>query len=125
MNNKEKAKKILVIEDNESNLYLITYILRHNGYTVLEARTGEEGVKIASEKKPDLIILDIQLPGIDGIKTARRIRALKTEGDIPIIALTSFVMDKDHERVLAAGCNGYIEKPINPETIMTEIEHFL
>ena len=125
MNNKEKAKKILVIEDNESNLYLITYISRHNGYTVLEARTGEEGVKIASEKKPDLIILDIQLPGIDGIKTARRIRALKTEGDIPIIALTSFVMDKDHERVLAAGCNGYIEKPINPETIMTEIEHFL
>ena len=125
MNNKEKAKKILVIEDNESNLYLITYILRHNGYTVLEARTGEEGVKIASEKKPDLIILDIQLPGIDGIKTARRIRALKTEGDIPIIALTSFVMDKDHERVLAAGCNGYIEKPINPETIMTEIEQFL
>jgi len=125
MNDMEKAKKILVIEDNESNMYLISLILKQYGYTVLESRWGEEGIKIAMEKNPALIIVDIQLPGIDGLEVIRRIRASEANVHTPIIVLSAFVLTGDREKALAAGCNGYIEKPINPETIMEEIRQFL
>ncbi len=118
-------KKILVVEDNETNLYLIRFILEKSGYEVIEAREGTVGVELAIKEKPDLIIMDIQLPDIDGLEATKKIRASEADGDIPIIALTSFAMAGDRERALAAGCTGYIEKPINPDTFIAEIEKFL
>lgn len=118
-------KRILVVEDNETNIYLIGFILKKNGHEVIEARTGEEGVELALKERTDLIIMDIQLPGIDGLETTRRIRKSETDKKVPIVALTSYAMTGDRERSLAAGCTGYIEKPINPDTFMGEIEKFL
>lgn len=118
-------KKVLVVEDNSDNLRLIAYVLERAGYEVISAETGEECLNIAVREKPFFIIMDIQLPGMDGIETTRRIRALKGDGDIPIIALTSFAMQGDVERVMAAGCNGYFEKPIDPLTIMDKIQAVL
>jgi len=118
-------KKILVVEDNEINMYLSCRILRSSGYEVIEARSGEEGVELAIKEKPDLIIMDIQLPGIDGLETTKRIRESEADGEVPIIALTSYAMAGDRKKALKAGCTGYIEKPINPETFMNEIKKFL
>lgn len=118
-------KNILVVEDNEKNLYLISFILEKMGHKVIAARTGEEGVERALKERPDLILMDIQLPGINGLETTRRIRASHAGGDVPIIALTSYALLGDREQVLNAGCSGYIEKPINPDTIMSEIEKYL
>lgn len=118
-------KRILVIEDNETNIYLIGFILKKNGHEVIEARTGEEGVELAIKEKPDLILMDIQLPGIDGLEVTRRIRESEADEEVPIIALTSYAMTGDREKALKAGCTGYIEKPINPDTFMIEIEKYL
>ena len=117
-------KRILVIEDNETNIYLVGFILKKNGLEVIEARSGEEGVELAIKEKPDLILMDIQLPGIDGLEATRRIRESETDEEVPIIALTSYAMTGDREKSLAAGCTGYIEKPINPDTFMSEIEKY-
>jgi CheY-like chemotaxis protein len=119
------VKKVLVVEDNEQNLYLISFILEKMGHKVIAAKTGEEGVELALKELPDLILMDIQLPGINGLETTQRIRAAKVGGDVPIIALTSYALVGDREQVLIAGCTGYIEKPINPESIMGEIEKYL
>jgi len=118
-------KKILVVEDNEKNLYLMNFILTKKGFEVVQAKTGEEGVAMAIQEKPDLIIMDIQLPGIDGLEATKQIRASKVNGIIPIIAITSFAMAGDKERVIKAGCTGYIEKPINPETFVGEMERYI
>ncbi len=118
-------KRILVVEDNETNLYLIRFMLEKSGYEVIEAMEGAAGVELAVKEKPDLIIMDVQLPDIDGLEATKMIRASEADVDIPIIALTSFAMTGDRERALAAGCNGYIEKPINPETFIAEIEKYL
>jgi CheY-like chemotaxis protein len=118
-------KKILVVEDNEINMYLSCRILKSSGYEVIEARTGEEGVELAIKEKPDLIIMDIQLPGIDGLEATKRIRESEADSKVPIIALTSYAMAGDRKKALKAGCTGYIEKPINPETFMDEIKKFL
>ncbi len=118
-------KKILVIEDNEQNIYLITFILEKNGYEVAQARDGGEGIELASKGKPDLILLGIQLPVMDGYEVARRLKEETETRDIPIVAVTSYAMVGDRERVLAVGCAGYIEKPINPETFMAEVEQYL
>jgi two-component system cell cycle response regulator DivK len=117
--------KVLVIEDNEKNRYLISFLLKGAGYDVIEAITGEEGVKMAIRERPDVVLMDIQLPGIDGYETTRRIRASPADTKVPIIALTSYAMTGDRERALAAGCTGYVEKPINPDTIMGEIQKYL
>jgi CheY-like chemotaxis protein len=117
--------KILIVEDNEKNMYLISYILKTKGYEIIKAATGEEGVELAIKEKPDLIIMDIQLPGIDGLETTKRIRASGADGNTPIIAITSYAMIGDKERALEAGCTGYIEKPINPDTVLSEIEKYL
>jgi two-component system, cell cycle response regulator DivK len=116
---------ILIIEDNEKNRYLISFLLKGAGYDVIEAVTGEEGIMTALQKHPDMILMDIQLPGIDGYETTRRIRASPDGAKVPVIALTSYAMSGDRERALAAGCTGYIEKPINPDTILDEIRKFL
>ena len=117
--------KILIVEDNEKNMYLISFILKKGGYEVTEATTGEEGVEVAIKEKPDLILMDIQLPGIDGLEATKRIRESRTNGNIPIIALTSYAMTGDRERALAAGCTSYIEKPIVPETFIAEIKKYI
>lgn len=114
-------KTVLVIEDNPDNLRLITYALEHAGYNVISAETGEEGVEVAIRERPFFIVMDINLPGIDGLEATRRIRASEADGSIPIIAITSFAMSGDRDMVVAAGCNAYFEKPIDPLTIVDRI----
>lgn len=92
---------------------------------MIEAKNGIHGVELAMSEKPDLILMDIQLPDINGLEAVRRIRALEIDHETPIVALTSYAMPGDREKALAAGCTGYIEKPINPDTFMAEIEKFL
>ncbi len=116
---------ILVIEDNPTNLYLVTFILEKCGYRVVPAHDGQSGIQLAREIAPDLILLDIQLPGMDGYAVARELRHDEELRRIPIVAVTSYAMAGDRERVLAAGCLGYIEKPINPGTFVTDIEQYL
>jgi len=118
-------KRILVVEDNETNMYLIRFMLEKSGYEVIEARKGTVGVELAVKEKPDLIIMDLQLPDINGLEATKRIRASEADSDIPIVALTSFAMAGDRERAMAAGCTAYIEKPINPDTFIAEIEKYL
>ena len=118
-------KKALVVEDNGQSMYLLSFILTKGGYEVIEAATGEAGVELAIEEKPDLILMDIRLPGIDGLEATKRIRESESDGEVPIIAVTSYAMTGDRDRALAAGCTGYIEKPINPETLLSEIEKYL
>ena len=106
-------KKILLIEDNKENRYLITFILEKKGYEVITAEKGHTGYEMALTEKPDLILMDIQLPDINGLEVTKKIRASKADGVLPIIAITSYAMVGDREKALEAGCNGYIEKPIN------------
>ena len=113
--------KILVIEDNQQNMYLCTFILNRHRHDVIQAFSGREGIESAGKTLPDLIILDIQLPEMDGYSVARELKQNPTTRGIPIVAVTSYAMAGDRERVIAAGCNGYIEKPINPDTFMEEI----
>lgn len=117
--------KILYIEDNEQSLYMITFLLKSNGYEVVQARNGIEGIEAAVTSRPDLILLDMQLPCMDGYAVARRLRDVPNLADPPIVALTSFAMVGDREKALDAGCTGYIEKPINPETFLMEIGRYL
>lgn len=118
-------KKVLVIEDTEDNMELISFILEQNGYQIIKAETGMEGVAMTLDERPDFIILDIQLPDIDGYEVLERIRSSESNGSIPIIAMTSFAMTGDKERLLAAGCNGYIEKPIDPRLVISQIKNVL
>jgi two-component system cell cycle response regulator DivK len=118
-------RTILLIEDNEQNLYLTTFLLQQNGFNVVPARSGPEGIETAGRILPDLIILDIQLPQMDGYAVARALRQNLALKDVPIVAVTSYAMTGDRERTLEAGCNGYIEKPINPDTFRTQIEGYL
>lgn len=117
--------RILYIEDNEQNRYLVTFILRSRGHTVDWAADGKTGVEAALRDRPDLILLDIQLPVMDGYQVARALREHAELAATPIVALTSYAMVGDREKALAAGCNGYIEKPINPATFADEIDSFL
>lgn len=117
--------EILVIEDNDQNLYLVTFILEKHGYQVHTARDGPEGLARAATLSPDLILLDIQLPGMDGYAVARHLRENPDLASVPIVAVTSYAMSGDREKALEAGCTGYIEKPINPDTFMQQVEHHL
>jgi CheY-like chemotaxis protein len=116
---------VLVIEDNEQNLYLMRFLLEKNGFTVLEATDGEKRVGMAKEAKPHLILLDIQLPKMDGYAVARELRKNNELAGTPIVAVTSYAMVGDRERVLAAGADGYIEKPIDPEKFVDQIKKHL
>jgi two-component system, cell cycle response regulator DivK len=117
--------RILYIEDNDQNFYLVNYILSAKGYTVERARDGREGIGLATKGRPVLILLDIQLPIMDGYETARELRKIPGVNTTPIVALTSYAMAGDREKALAAGCTGYIEKPINPKTFTEQIQQFL
>ena len=118
-------KKVLVIEDNADNLRLITYALKRAGYQILSAGTGEEGIETALRELPIFIVMDINLPGIDGLETTGRIRNTEVLKNIPVIAVTSYAMAGDRERALEAGCDGYLEKPIDPLTVADKIHHML
>ena len=115
-------KRILVVEDNETNMYLMRFILQKNGFECIEARDGAAGVELAVKEKPDLILMDIQLPVLDGYEAMKKIKAREETRDIPVIALTSYAMKVDREKALNSGFDGYIEKPIDPETFIPEIK---
>ncbi len=116
---------VLVIEDNEQNLYLMRFLLEKNSFTVAEATDGEKGVEMAKQMKPDLILLDIQLPKMDGYAVARELRKNGELAKTSIVAVTSYAMVGDRERALAAGADGYIEKPIDPDTFIAKIAQHL
>lgn len=118
-------RTILLIEDNEQNRYLVTFLLEQHGHTVVAAPDGRRGIEIAARLVPDLILLDIQLPVMDGYAVARALRGFEALRSIPIVAVTSYAMVGDRERALAAGCSGYLEKPIDPETFVSDIERFV
>ena len=118
-------KRILIIEDNRQNMYLLSYILENGGYTVLQAYNGYIGVRAAIEHKPDIILLDIQLPELDGYSVAVKLREQPGLKDTPIIAVTSYAMPGDREKAVESGATGYIEKPINPETFISQMESFI
>lgn len=114
-----------MIEDNEQNRYLVTFLLEKFGHQVISAPDGPQGIALAAEVAPDLILLDIQLPGMDGYAVARALRAGTVAAGTPIIAVTSYAMLGDREKALAAGCDGYVEKPINPDTFVSQVEAYL
>lgn len=114
-------KRVLIIEDDDNNYVLIADLLEHAGYEPLKAESGDEGVQVALAEKPDFVLLDIQLPDFDGYEVLDRIRKSPLDSSIPIIAMTSYAMSGDRERLLAAGCNGYIEKPIDPMQVIRQI----
>ena len=116
------SAKILVIEDNEQNMYLMHFLLESKGYQVIGAENGKVGIQKAIDEKPDVILLDIQLPEMDGYEIAGILRKTEEVSRIPIIAVTSYAMAGDKERILAAGATDYIEKPINPETFVDQIK---
>lgn len=116
---------ILYIEDNEQNFYLVSFILKARGHDVTWAKDGQAGVEAALGRPPDLILLDIQLPVMDGYAVAQALRANARLATTPIVALTSYAMPGDREQALRAGCSGHIEKPINPRTFADQIERFL
>jgi two-component system cell cycle response regulator DivK len=116
---------VLLIEDNEQNRYLATFLLEKRGYRVTAAFDGVSGIETAEAAPPDIVLLDIQLPGMDGYDVARALRRLDCMRGVPIVAVTSYAMPGDRERAIAAGCDGYIEKPIDPDTFVADIAHFL
>lgn len=118
-------KRALIIEDNENNMELIDFILTANNYSTIKAFTGQEGFDVAVEKLPDFIILDIQLPDIIGTDVLKMLRAEEKTKEIPVIAMTSYAMAGDRGKLLKAGCNGYVEKPYDPATVMLLIEKVL
>jgi len=113
-----------VVEDNEQNLYLATFLLEKNGYEVITAEDGLEAIEKAKMEKTDLILMDMQLPEMDGFEATRRIKSIPEISHIPIVAVTSYAMVGDEEKALTAGCAGYIEKPFLPETFVPEIEKY-
>ena len=119
------GKRILIIEDNEQNIYLVTFILEKHGYDVIQARTGDQGLEMARMSQPEMILLDSQLPVMDGYSVAQELRKIQELAVTPIIAVTSYAMPGDRENAIKAGCTGYIEKPIDPETFMTQIENYM
>jgi two-component system cell cycle response regulator DivK len=116
---------ILYVEDTIDNLILVQRVLQAEGHTVLEANTAKEGLEIAHSQKPDLILIDINLPEVDGLTLTRNIKSDPDLEDVPIIALTANVLRGDRERSLLAGCDGYIQKPIDVDLFPAQIEHFI
>jgi CheY-like chemotaxis protein len=116
---------ILVVEDNDLNMKLVKTLIELEGYEVIPAVDAEGGLEILSEKKPDLILMDIQLPGMDGLAATRQIKAIPELREIPVIALTSYAMQTDKEKAEEAGCDGFISKPIDTKTFMPTINHHL
>ncbi len=117
-------KSVLVIEDNGANMKLVRTLLQLGKYQVMEAVDAETGIEVAKERQPDLILMDIQLPGIDGFEATKILKASPDTAHIPIVALTSYAMDGDRKKAKEAGCDGYIAKPINTRTFLSKIASF-
>jgi CheY-like chemotaxis protein len=115
-------RTVLLIEDNEHNRYLATFLLEHLGYAVVQAADGSRGIEAAQTCRPAMILLDIQLPTMDGYDVARALRRNQALRDTPIVAITSYAMPGDREKAMVAGCTGYIEKPIDPETFIAQLQ---
>jgi two-component system cell cycle response regulator DivK len=113
--------KVLVVEDNPANMKLAVFLLRSVGHTVLSATSAEAAIMVAREEQPDLILMDIQLPGIDGLEATGRLKANAETSAIPVIALTALAMKGDEERILAAGCDGYIAKPMRLKDFLISV----
>ena len=118
-------KTLLIIEDNQQNFYMMRFLLEKKGFKIIGAENGREGIDKALRYRPRAILLDIQLPEMDGYAVATELKKHSTLADVPIIAVTSYAMVGDRERILAAGATGYIEKPIDPDTFVSEIANHL
>ena len=121
----DTIKTVLLVEDNEDNLIVYRTILDHVGYRVIEARDGEEGVARALADQPDLILMDVSLPKMDGWEATRRIKADAETRQIPIIAVTAHALDDDREKATQVGCDGYLAKPVAPRRVVEEVERFI
>jgi CheY-like chemotaxis protein len=119
------GEKILLVEDNEVNRRLAEFLLRSQGYTVREAGSAEEAFDILASERPDLIVMDIQLPGMDGLEATRRLKEDPLLRNIPVVAITTYAMTGDQQRAIAAGCIGYITKPIDKSTFIEEVASHL
>ena len=119
------GKRILVVEDQEDNRRILRDLLTSVGYEIIEAVTGEEGVALAETGRPDLILMDIQLPGIDGYETTRRVRALPALRQVPIIAVTSYALSGDDVKAKEAGCTDYVPKPFSPRALLATVRKYL
>lgn len=119
------SKRILIIEDQEDNRQIMHDVLSANGYESLEATTGEDGLVVAEREKPDLILMDIQLPKMDGYEVTRRIKVNSALKHIPIIAVTSYALSGDDQKAYAAGCDGYVTKPVSPKVLLKKIKEYL
>jgi CheY-like chemotaxis protein len=119
------SKTVLLVEDNEDNRTVYRTILEHFGYTVLEARNGEDGVRMAREELPALILMDISIPLIDGWEATRMLKGDETTRDIPIIALTAHALATDRAKAQEVGCDGYLAKPCEPRKVVAEVEKFI
>jgi len=111
------AKRVLIVDDNPTNLKLVTYLVKSNGYDVDTAADAETALTVIAASRPDLILMDLQLPGIDGLELTRRLKADAKTADIKIIAVTAYAMKGDQEKALAAGCDGYVTKPIDTRAL--------
>ena len=116
---------ILIVEDNEKNMKLVRDILRHNGHETIEATTGGEGVRLAVEKRPDLVLMDIQRPDIDGIEALRRIREVRELDRVPVIAVSASLMPDDQQKIVASGFDAFVTKPINLKQFLETVKRFL
>ena len=119
------AGRILVVEDNDRNLKLVRDVLQFAGYEVVEARSGEQGVELATDDPPDLVLMDLQLPGIDGAEALRRLRAIPATARVPVVALTAFAMKEDRERTVRAGFDGYVAKPLSVRALPDQVRAYL
>jgi two-component system, cell cycle response regulator DivK len=117
--------RVLVIEDNPLNLELIVDLLEARDFSVLQARTAEEGLRLAREAAPDLVLMDLSLPGMDGLAATQRLKADPATRPLPVIALTAHAMKGDEAAALAAGCDGYLTKPINTRTFPEQVTRFI
>jgi two-component system, cell cycle response regulator DivK len=116
---------ILIVEDNEKNRKLVRDVLQFRGYRTVEAETGEEGLRLARDSRPALILMDIQLPGMDGIEALRRLRADPATSGVPVIAVTASAMTLDRQKIMAAGFDGYESKPINVKSFLEAVRQML
>src|SRR5262245_15503096 len=119
------SKRILIIEDQEDNRTIMRDLLSQAGYELIEAVDGGQGVELAKRERPDLILMDIQLPVLDGFEATRRIRAIEELKSVPIIAVTSYALSGDKARTRAAGCDAYVAKPFSPRALLAKVREFL
>ena len=119
------TKRILVVEDQEDNRQILRDLLANAGYDMIEAEDGEQGVAAANNERPDLILMDIQLPVLDGYEATRRIRTNPDLKSVPIIAVTSYALAGDEDKALAAGCDGYVSKPYSPRELLAKVRAYL